>query len=186
MGCDIAIDDIWCDVAMTDQYGNQATAPHRLARHSLSNDFDALAFQAHLPWSVLQTVLARRFQVIVCHRLRHGSHAGHFSHVVSADDSSITLWDCAAGRKNCYQRLDFLRLWTHASEVDEFRSGMMVVIAARQPDAEREPVTTLCRRCGQVISLRLLYRADAQWLNQNRVRRPWRAFFCHQCDAALG
>ena len=187
---------VWSRVATEDRRGNWAVASHQLAADAIYSGYEALTLRASRPAELLDQIRELQdIQWIVCHRLRKGSSAGHFSLLTSVDRDVVQTDAKSASQDREreiieYAKRDFLELWTRQKRGDEFRAGVVIGISqldsatagqpARHPSGI--PAATNCLRCGATFPVGLLRRIFA---SENSVgARGWAAVYCPYCDAA--
>jgi hypothetical protein len=163
---------------------------YRLAGDALRRGFHALIVQAREPWPLLRCCADAGVRVILNHRVRADERAGHFSVLVSIDDTAAVLHDPMVGPNREISKDDLLQLWTPRMFRAEIAGNVLVAIhsdpAAAPPCAECAkvmPATVVCHICAKEVALRPGAVLGCASLACDA--RLWSAVFCPFCDAHL-
>ena len=161
-----------------------------LCGDALRRGFDALTLQVRQPLRFLQLAMDWNGRVILNHRLRLNSPAGHYSVLVDFDEVSVTLHDPFFGPARRLALAEWLKLWCAGRGDCEVRGNVAVVISRRSPEsahccvcARCVPQTASCPACRAAISLK-----PARFLgclSSDCPERTWEMMFCPWCDAVL-
>lgn len=187
LGYDEDLDAIWSRIASPDRQGNWAAASYRLAADAQALGLNAITIKLKDPNALLEQFGSLAdLQLIVCHRLKHGTRAGHYSLIHSAKKATVEVWNNIS-EIHAYERGHFLDLWTTNRPDDEFSARVVIALGPlhKQDKMVRHwiPNNTACLRCNQQIDLSLLQRLFPL-SNNSELQRGWDAIFCSGCDAA--
>jgi hypothetical protein len=186
LGRDVTQDEIWANIKAADRRGAMT---HTLAADALSRDFSALIVQLERPLEFLKTCQAHGVRVVLNHRLKPSSAAGHFTVLADLTADQVVLHDPQLGPAQWLRFADLLDLWQPRPGVPEVRGNIAVAIADGRKAEWSCPVcqtavpeSITCAGCRQTISLHP--RVVLGCVRDDCAGRTWTQLFCPRCDAS--
>lgn len=190
LGLRCAQADIWQHVAWPDRWGTRSARTFLLAKDAIARGLSATVLQAALPWELLTHGGGGERRIIVNHRLRHDSEAGHYSVVAAIGPDHVLLHDPLLGPRRELTRSQLLELWRPGSGTPEIAGHVLVAISrpTGQSLACAEcgtgwPASIPCPACRRRVPVD--HSAALGCADRHCGRRRWRRMFCPFCDESV-
>jgi hypothetical protein len=186
-GLECTQQDIWDKVSRHDLHGSRRALTYLLAADALERGLAALVLQAREPWPLLQRCAEHGVRVILNHRIKADSPAGHYAVLVSITDAEVTLHDPQQGPNQTVAREELLKLWEPGWGRCEIVGRVLVAIskaAAAAPAcavcAATLPAHAACPRCRKDMPLEPGIALGCA--GEKCAARLWKHLYCPFCD----
>jgi hypothetical protein len=178
---------IWPLIAKKNIYGSIASTTHLMAADAVTRGFAAVAIQARHPLQALRVCRDSGIRVILNHRLKPDSPAGHYTVFVDMDETHVILHDPYFGPSRKLPHAVFLELWQPRLPNSEIVGNFLIGIA------EKPPAPVPCEICGSTITtpvqcprcknpVALQPSALLACMNNACGARLWNYVCCPSCD----
>ena len=180
-------DEIWPRISKPNRFGTTASTTHLMARDALSRGFAAVVTQARQPLQTLRLCREQDIRVILNHRLKADSPAGHFTVLVDIDGEDVVLHDPLFGPRQRLKHAQLLELWQPRFANAEITGNILIAITAREADmppcplcGETLPSDVACPRCTRPVPLQPA--AATGCVSARCAARMWNYVCCPFCD----
>lgn len=180
-------DEIWPRISKPNRFGTTASTTHLMARDALSRGFAAVVTQARQPLQTLRLCREQDIRVVLNHRLKADSPAGHFTVLVDIDDEDVVLHDPLFGPRQRLKHGQLLELWQPHFANAEITGNILIAITARETAmppcplcGEALPSDVDCPRCTRAVPLQPA--AVTGCVSARCAARMWNYICCPFCD----
>jgi hypothetical protein len=189
LGIECAQQEIWEKVARPERGGRRART-YLLAADALERGLAALVVQARQPWAILERCVARGVRLILNQRIQLDSPAGHYTVLVSINETEAILHDPATGPNQTVSREDLLKLWEANWGRCEIVGEVLVAVAQKPAECvacaecgTMPPPHVECPRCRKQVVLEPSAALGCVVLNC--PQRLWKYLYCPSCDGRI-
>jgi hypothetical protein len=183
-------DEIWPAISGRNRLGNVASLTHLMVRDAVTRGFAAVAVQARHPLQALRLCQESGVRAILNHRLSPDTPAGHYTVLVSIDDSAVTLDDPYHGPARRVPHADLLELWQPRFPNSEVMGHLLIGMAAEPSPAAAcwlchvaLPVAVTCPHCKQPVALQP--NSFLGCIDTACIARMWNYVCCPTCDCGF-
>lgn len=178
---------VWPLISKKNQYGKIAAFTYLITADVLNRRFAAVAMQARDPLRTLRLCRESGIQVILNHRLKADSPAGHYSVFLDIDDTHVTLHDPSYGPSRRLPHDELLDLWQPRVPDSEIVGNFLIGISAKPSEPPpckicqtplRRSIT--CPRCKNRVPLQPGELLGC--MNGDCSARMWDYVCCPSCD----
>jgi len=187
LGMEVSQEEIWPCIARLNRMGSVASTTHLMALDAVQRGFSCLAVQAKHPLQALRQCKDAGLRVIVNHRLRNGSGAGHYSVLVDIDAESVVLHDTLTGPAQRMRSRELLELWMPLSPASEITGHLLIAIGKHELAAAPcqfchtpFPAEVECPGCRKMVGLRPQMALGC--VKKDCFTRLWQNICCPTCD----
>jgi hypothetical protein len=178
---------IWPLIAKKNLNGRIASTTHLMVADATNRRFAAVAIQVRDPLRALRRCRDTGIHVILNHRLKPDSPAGHYTVFVDIDETHVTLHDPYFGPSRRIEHAELLDLWQPRIPNSEIVGNFLIGIASQPPEPPPcEKCHTAffpnvqCPKCKNPVALQPASLLGC--LNSDCAVRLWNYVCCPSCD----